>query len=123
TFAGAAHSAPFGGAGICASGESGAGTRIVNAIHRPSGDQLSPRGDWVRCVIAAESALAIQRTKIWDLPSSAATQASRLPSGDQAAPPSFAGPVVSGRLSRPSLPIIQRFARLRSFMTSNQQRS
>src|SRR5690349_14859939 len=114
TLGGAAHSAPFGAAGICAIDRSAAGTRIVNAIDLPSGDQLRLRGACVKCVIAADSARSIQRTKIWDLPSSLATQASRFPSGDQAAPPSFAAPVVSGRLSRPSLSTIQRFERLRS---------
>src|SRR3954471_13057658 len=90
TRGGDAHSAPFGGEGICANVRSGAGTRIVNAIHLPSGEKLSPRGDCIRCVTAADSPESIQRMKICDLPSSAAIQASRLPSGDQAVPPSFA---------------------------------
>ena len=75
-------------------------TRLVKAIHSPSGDQRAPEGPFSSRVIwlTAPSA-SIQRTKSWDPPDSPrAVKRMRLPSGDQAAPL----PSIRFRLREPS---------------------
>jgi hypothetical protein len=84
SFGGSAHLAPFGASGTSTFNDlCSAGTGIVNASQRPSGDHARFAGDSMKWLIEAVTPLCTQWTKSCGEPSAApATYAMRPPSGD-----------------------------------------
>src|SRR5579863_3395326 len=102
---GSAHLAPFGASGNSTlRGLCSAGTGMVKAMRRPSGDQARPAGDSVKLLMAAVAPLSTQYTYSCVEPSASFPRyAIRVPSRDQRGAVLDAA-LDSGRACVPSLP-------------------
>src|SRR5690349_14056297 len=123
TSSGGAHCAFSGLGGASPSGVGESGVNNVNAIHLPSGDQLSESGASSNSASLAVWPFCIQRTKSCGRPSSALeTYAILSPLGDQRGEACAPEPVTNGVCAPDSVSIIQIELRLRSVMMSNDLR-